>query len=440
MYEFKFADIGEGIHEGQILKWLVKVGDSVKDGNSLVVVETDKVNADLPSPVSGVITKLGAKVGETIHVGDTLVWIDESGGASISEQPLEEVEQPKAKPIAMALSEGKEDNPAGVVGSIEVSDEVIAASTEMVADDKVDTSAIKVLATPVARKMAADLGVDITKIKGSGESGRIMKEDILKVAESRKTTAATTTSMPVISMPSFIAQDVTRVKITKLRKAVVNAMSVANALIPMTTLMDEFDVSALVKLRESQKEAAKQQGVKLTYLPFIAKAITLALREYPIFNSSYDHETEEIVFKSHINLGIAVDTNDGLIVPNIKDADGKTILELAQAIDKLAEQARARTLKLEELQNGSFTITNYGAFGMKFGTPVIKHPEVAILGVGGIYKKPIVNEQGSIVVADMLPLSLTIDHRIIDGADGGRFLLRLKQYLSDPASLLLRLK
>jgi pyruvate dehydrogenase E2 component (dihydrolipoamide acetyltransferase) len=310
----------------------------------------------------------------------------------------------------------------------------------MMTDHQIDSSPTKVLATPVARKMAADLGVDITKVKGSGESGRVMKEDIIKAAESRKSTTGGSVTAPVISMPTFNEQEVTRVKITKLRKAVVNAMSVANAIIPMTTLMDEFDVSALVKLRDSQKEGAKQQGVKLTYLPFIAKAITLALREYPIFNSSYDHEKEEIVFKSHINLGIAVDTNDGLIVPNIKDADGKTILELAQTIDKLAEQARARTLKLEELQNGSFTITNYGAFGMKFGTPVIKHPEVAILGVGGIYKKPIVNDAGAIIIADMLPLSLTIDHRIIDGADGGRFLLRLKQYLSDPASLLLRLK
>ena len=441
MYEFKFADIGEGIHEGQILKWLVKVGDKVKDGQSLVVVETDKVNADLPSPVSGVVKKLGAAVGETIHVGETLVWIDESGSATAEiDEPLPPPTN-QAKPIAMALSEGKEDNPAGVVGSIEVSDEVIAASSEMVVEEETNQVTTKVLATPVARKLAADLGVDITKLKGSGPSGRVMKEDIVKASESKKSVAITNSNAtPTIAMPTFNEQEITRVKITKLRKAIVNSMSVANALIPMTTLMDEFDVSALVKLRESQKETLKLQGVKLTYLPFIAKAITLALREYPIFNSSYDHEHEEIVFKSHINLGFAVDTNDGLIVPNIKDADGKTIIELAGAIDKLAEQARARTLKLDELQNGSFTITNYGAFGTKFGTPVIKHPEVAILGVGGIYKKPIVNDNGDIVVSDVLPLSLTIDHRIIDGADGGRFLLRLKQYLSDPASLLLRLK
>ncbi len=437
MYEFKFADIGEGIHEGQILKWLVKVGESVKDGKPLVVVETDKVNADLPSPVSGVIHKLGAKVGETIHVGDTLVWIDENG---TSPSQIDHVETQKStpKPIAMALSEGKEDNPAGVVGMIEVSDEVIAASNEMpsTSEDKIISS--KVLATPVARKMAADLGVDITTIIGSGEAGRIMKEDIRKALET-KTTVGSTSSISV-KMPTFNDQEVTRVKISKLRKTIVNAMSVANSIIPMTTLMDEFDVSALVSLRESQKEHMKAQGVKLTYLAYISKAITLALREYPIFNSSYDHETEEIIFKNRVNLGFAVDTSDGLIVPNIKDADGKSIIDLAKAIERLADEARERKIKLVDLQEGTFTITNYGAFGTKFGTPVIKHPEVAILGVGSIYKKPIVNEQGVIAISEVLPLSLTIDHRIIDGADGGRFLLRLRQYLKDPASMMLQMK
>ena len=434
MFEFKFADIGEGIHEGQILKWLVKVGDIVTDGQPLVVVETDKVNADLPSPVAGVVSKLGAKVGETVHVGATLVWIDESGKAPIA---VEVTEKPVAKPIALAVSEGKEDNPAGVVGTIEVSDEVIAASSEMVTSSA-EQASVKVLATPVARKMAADLGVDIKTIRGSGESGRVMKEDILKASEIKKPVASAPAM--TVTMPSFSPDQVTRVKISKLRKAIVNSMSVANAIIPMTTLMDEFDVRKLVALRDTQKESAKVEGVKLTYLAFIAKAITLALREYPLLNSSYDHDSEEIVFKNHINLGIAVDTADGLIVPNIKDADTKSIVELAVEIERLATEARARTLKLEALQNGTFTITNYGAIGTKFGTPVIKHPEVAILGVGGIYKKPIVDETGAIVAADVLPLSLTIDHRIVDGADGGRFLQKLKNYLTDPASMLLRMK
>ncbi len=433
MYEFKFADIGEGIHEGQILKWLAKVGDKVKDGQPLVVVETDKVNADLPSPVTGVINKLGAKVGETVHVGDILVWIDESGMVPIAQETELVSTQ---KPIAMAVSEGKEDTPAGVVGTIEVSDEVIEASSEMGTPSNNLQQTGKVLATPVARKMAADLGVDISKIQGSGDSGRIMKEDIVKASENKTPVKVS----PQVTMPKFSENEVMRVKISKLRKAVVNAMNIANSIVPMTTLMDEFDISKLVSLRESQKEMARQQDIKLTYMAFIAKAVTLALREFPLLNSSFDHENEEIVFKNYINLGIAVDTPDGLIVPNIKDADRKTILEMASEIARIAEEAKTRLVKLETLQNGTFTITNYGAIGTKFGTPVIKHPEVAILGVGSIYKKPIVNEVGQIVVAAVLPLSLTIDHRVVDGADGGRFLLKLKQYLSDPSTMLLWLK
>jgi len=430
MYEFKFADIGEGIHEGTILKWLVKVGEKVTDGKPLVVVETDKVNADLPSPVAGTIHKLGFKEGDNVKVGDILVWIAEAGEKTAV-----------AAPVAMAVSEGKDDNPAGVVGTIVVSDEVIAASEEM-GQSPAEGASAKVLATPVARKMAADLGVDIIKIKGSGENGRVMKEDIRQAAETNRRPTATVAVAPAIavSMPNFAPESVTRVKISKLRKTIVQAMSVSNAVIAATTLMDEFDVSKLVTIRENQKEAAKAQGVKLTYLAYIAKAMTMALREYPLLNSSYDHENEEIVFKNYINLGIAVDTPDGLIVPNIKNADTKSIMDIAREIDALATQARERTIKLEALQNGTFSITNYGAIGTKFGTPVIKHPEVAIIGIGSIYKKPIVNDEGAIVVADVLPVSLTIDHRIIDGADGGRFLLKLKQYLSDPAGMILRLK
>jgi pyruvate dehydrogenase E2 component (dihydrolipoamide acetyltransferase) len=369
---------------------------------------------------------LGAEVGQTIHVGDTLVWIDETGQA-----PAEPVIADKEKPVVQEKS-------AGVVGSIEVSDEVIQASDEMVTVSSASQRGDKVLATPVARKMAADLGVELKMIAGSGENGRIMKEDIMKAAASQDKRAVAPSLQ--VTMPTFNENDVTRVKISKLRKTIVNAMSVANAVIPMTTLMDEYDVHRLVETRERHKDAAKAQGVKLTYLAFIAKAVTLALREYPLLNSSFDHDHDEIIFKKHINLGIAVDTSDGLIVPNIKNADTKSIIELAQDIDRVATEARERTIKLETLQNGTFTLTNYGAFGTKYGTPVIKHPEVAILGIGGIYQKPIVDESGQIVVRDVLPLSLTIDHRIVDGADGGRFLVKLKEYLSDPASLLLRLK
>lgn len=437
MYDFKFTDIGEGLHEGQILKWFFKVGDAVKEGQTLCLVETDKVNAEIPSPVSGTITKLGAAVGQTIHVGETLVLIDQSGGKVVESKPVEA----KSVPVG----EGKpKDNPAGVVGAIVVSDEVIASSNEGFESKTVapQTSATgRALATPVARKMASDLGVDIRAIKGSGESGRVMKQDILNAANAKgKTSVAPSvpTAVQPAALPTFSADQTSRVKVSKLRKAIVQAMSSSHLYVPPTTLMDEFDVSLLVSVRQAQKANFETKGVKLTYLPFVIKAVSMALKEFPIFNASYDAATEEIVYKSFQNIGIAVDTADGLIVPNIKNADTKSIVSLAKEVETLAKASRERTIKIDDIQNGTFTITNYGSAGILYGTPVIKYPEVAILGVGAIAKKPVV-ENNQIVIKDVLHLSLTIDHRIIDGGDGARFLARLKSLLSDPLQMFMSL-
>jgi pyruvate dehydrogenase E2 component (dihydrolipoamide acetyltransferase) len=296
-----------------------------------------------------------------------------------------------------------------------------------------------VLATPVARKMAADLKVDLSKLKGSGESGRVMKADIQAAAKSQGSTSpsvSSSVSFSAPSMPALPKDGVKRVKISKLRQAIVKAMNTANLVIPSTTLMDEIDVTKLVEFRKSQKAKLEEKGIKLTFLPFIVKAVTMAIKDYPIFNASFDHETEEVVFKDFINIGIAVDTPDGLIVPNVKQADQKSIVTLAKEIEALGAATRARTVKLDELQNGTFSITNYGTTGIKLGTPVIKHPELAILGIGSIYRKPVV-EGDQIVIRDVLPLSLTIDHRVIDGADGGRFLMKVKELLSDPMQIFL---
>ena len=445
MYDFKFTDIGEGLHEGQILKWFFKVGDRVKDGDVLCVVETDKVNAELPSPVNGIIVKLGAEVGQTIHVGETVVLIDDSVGGTSAAKPVVATPQVEEKPKAAqpeVKKEAAEEKGAAVVGEVVVSNDVIASSDEgFENNDAVQTSSAKVLATPVARKMAADLRVDLTKVKGTGESGRVMKADIQKAAS---VTVPTASSSSVASAPAFVApsmpalpkEGVRRVKITKLRQAIVKAMNTANMLIPATTLMDEIDVSKLVEFRKSQKDKLAEKGIKLTFLPFIVKAVTMAIKEYPIFNASFDHESEEIVFKDFINIGIAVDTPDGLIVPNVKNADSKSIVSLAQEIEALGAATRNRTVKLEDLQNGTFSITNYGTTGIKLGTPVIKHPELAILGIGSIYKKPVV-ENDQIVIREVLPLSLSIDHRVIDGADGGRFLSKVKELLADPMQIFL---
>ena len=438
MIDFKFADIGEGIHEGVILKWHFEVGDKVEEGDTLCVVETDKVNAEIPAPESGVLKKRGAEVGDTIHVGETLAVIDDGSGEG---EVTEETETSNEDEEDEKKTESAGESGASVVGAVEVSDEVMEASNEHEEENAEGETNARVLATPAARKYAKDKDVDLSKVKGSGPQGRIMKADIdaaakREVPSQSGTTQSTSIQGRTFPMPSLPKENTRREKVTKLRKSIVNAMDTSNALIPMTTVMDEFDVTELVQFRNSQKSRAESHDVKLTYLPLIIKAVILTLKKYPVFNASFDHETDEIVYKDFFHIGIAVDTEDGLIVPNIKNADQKSILELAKEIESLATAARERKVSLEQLQQTTFSITNYGAFGSKLGTPIIKHPEVAILGAGAITKKPVV-EDDRVVIRDMFPVSLTVDHRIIDGGDAGRFMVQLKAYLSDPMTLLL---
>lgn len=416
MYDFKFADIGEGIHEGKILEWNYKVGDMAEEGETLVVIETDKVNAEIPLPVDGKITKLGPKVGEVVTVGDTLALIDD-GSDSKNEEKTEE-------------SKDQEDSEeAGVVGKIEVTDEVMPSQVEEVTK----SSTKKVLATPVARKLASDLGIDIQTVKGSGEHGRVLKSDLEGLSKNTSPSNA-----PVnVEVPKLkVSAEDERLDLSSLRKSIVKAMTLSKQIIPHTTLMDELNVTELVKFRNQVKADAASEDVKLTYMAFIIKALTKALEKHPVFNSQFDMENQQIVIKKDINVGIAVDTPDGLIVPNIKQADKLSLFDIANEIERLAKLAKDRKIQLNELQSGTITITNFGAFDALSGTPIIKHPEVAILGIGKITKKPVVKDD-EIVIGDVLPLSLTFDHRIIDGADGGRFMLTFKKYLANPLMLLM---
>lgn len=421
MYKFKFADIGEGIHEGKILEYSFKVGDKIKEGDTLVLVETDKVNAEIPVPVDGKIIELGPKEGEIVHVGDVLAVIDDG------------TEDTEEKAVPVNENEESESDEAGVVGKLEVSEEVIASSNEEIVSS---SKSERVLATPVARKLAGDLGVDIKTVKGSGEHGRVLKSDLEKL-ENQPTKNTSVVQPTKIEVPTVKENNGDRrEKISTLRKSVVKAMTLSKQVIPHTTLIDELDVSKLVEFRNEYKEMAKTEGVKLTYMAFIIKALVKSIKEYPIFNSSFDSVNEEIIYRKDINVGIAVDTPDGLIVPNIKNVDKLSLFEIANEVERLSTLAKDRKIQLNELQNGTITITNFGAFDAISGTPVIKHPEVAILGIGKIMKKPVV-ENNEIVIRDIAPLSLTFDHRIIDGADGGRFMIAYKKYLKDPLLLLM---
>jgi pyruvate dehydrogenase E2 component (dihydrolipoamide acetyltransferase) len=295
----------------------------------------------------------------------------------------------------------------------------------------------KVLATPVARKLAKDLGIDIQKVKGTGPVGRVMKEDINHMKEELdKKDEHKELDVSKKSVNAEAGGLEERIPLSMLRKTIAKNMVLSKSVIPHAAVMEEVDVTDLVKFRKDTKETSNEQGVKLTFMPFIIKALILTLKEYPEFNSSYDEEKEEIVLKKYYNIGIATDTPGGLMVPVIKDADKKGMFEIARESVRLAEGARNKTLELNDLQNGTFSITNYGSLGAGSGIPIIKHPEVAILGVGKIVKKPVVVDE-EIVIRDMIPITLCIDHRVIDGGDGARFIKKFKEYLSDPMLLVL---
>ena len=464
MFHVRFADIGEGIHEGVLLKLFFNEGDAVKDGDSLFTLETDKVNAEIPSPVSGILKTNKFKVGAKVHVGDVIVIVDDGVPGARSNMPGEPlVEEGDAQAPAtegqketilddsVQMATVEEKGSTAVVGQIEISSNMIPSSGEVMTSAAVAEVGARVLATPVARKMAKDLGVDIHKISGTGPQGRIMKADIAAAAKATATVSPVTAdsganvAQPSASTPSKVdfgkhtvptLDRSERVPMSMHRKAIANNMTLSKFTIPHTAVMDEIDVTDLVAFRTSSKALAEEEGIKLTYLAFFIKAVVAGLKQYPGLNASIDEVAEEIVYKHFYNIGLAVDTPEGLMVPVIKDADTKSIFELAKAIEDLSVRARTKTLKLDELSGGSFTITNYGSVGASFGVPVIKHPEAGILGVGAIVKKPVViNDE--IVIRSILPVSLSFDHRIIDGADAGRFVGYIKKSLSNPNLLLM---
>ncbi|WP_227807058.1 dihydrolipoamide acetyltransferase family protein [Mulberry dwarf phytoplasma] len=422
MFEFKFADVGEGIHEGTITRWFFKVGDQVKEGDVLVKVETDKLDVELTSPVAGKILKRDLNEGEVICVGDTIVLIQEPGDTDADVKKFS-----SQNPNETAATEKNDTQQAQT-----------SAQTSLPPQ--------KVFATPLVKSLAKELGLDLSTIKGTGVNGKILKVDVQNATNPLQTQPQPQTPQPTTPFvqeqptppPTFAtsSQETEVVKISRLRKAIAQKMVLSKGKIPETTLMDEVNITALVTLRKQAKDQAQSQGIKLTFMAFIMKAVAIALQEFPVFNASYDDVKEEVTYKKFINLGVAVDTKDGLIVPNIKDANKLTLLEMAQQLQQVAKATTERKVELNQLQNGTFTITNFGSIDITYGTPVINYPELAILGVGKITKKPVV-ENSQIVIADMLPLSLAIDHRIIDGADGGRFLKRVKELLNTPTLLLL---
>lgn len=416
-YIFKFPDIGEGLEEGKIVNWYVEKGQAVKTGDPLVKMETDKVVTDIPSPRSGVIAALYGAPGQTIKVGEPLTEID-----------LGDVGDEHAE---HSVEEAVNEIGFGVVGTLEVAKEgaYLPASEENLPPTALQER--KILATPVARAFAKDLGVEIHKVVGTGPAGRVLKKDI-QAFHDRKTELIEQNGKEQ-TLP--LHEDVTVEPLTQIRKTIAKNMMLSKHNASHMTVMDEMDVTELVRLRKAHKESLASEGIKLTYLPFIVMAVAKVLKRYPEFNAELDWDGGKMVYKHYINIGIAADTAEGLVVPVIRHADTLSVKELARKIQELAELAQKRSLKLEHLKGGSFTVTNYGALGGLYGVPVINYPQTAILGIGRIVEKPVV-KNGQIVIGNVLPISVSVDHRVIDGGSVTRFVKELFAYLIDPATML----
>lgn len=407
VFEFRLPDVGEGVAEGEVVKWLVKEGAQVGENEPLVEIMTDKVNVEIPSPKKGTVLKLMAKEGEVVKVGQVLLVIAEKG-----EQTSKKAPEPSTAKTAPVLVK------AEVLSTAPLTPPIVSKKPQ------------EILATPATRKLARDLGVDLSLVEGTGAGGRIIDEDVQRF----KKTGARTVAVAV-SVPGKLGSE-ERVPLRGIRRKIAERMVMSRHTAAHVTHVDEVDMTEIVQLREKTKETAEKHGVKLTYLPFIIKALIPALKQYPYLNATLDDEKEEIVLKKYYNIGIATNTEQGLIVPVVKDADHKSITQLGDEIARLSERARAGQLTLDEIQGSTFTITNVGGIGGVFATPIINYPEVAILGVHKITKRPIVKEN-EIVIRDMTYLSVSFDHRVLDGAVAAEFMNAIKRYLEDPKLLLL---
>jgi len=413
-YEFKFPDIGEGLTEGEIVKWLVKEGDAIKEGQPLVEVETDKALAEIPSPRTGVVLKILGKEKEIVKVGQVIVVIGEKGEAVTA--------PPSSRPKSV-----------GVVGELEEAPEEAPAVPAKPAVEKPALVSEHALATPAVRALAKELGVDVNKVAGTGPEGRVLEKDVRQAVEAKP---AEPEKKPAKVKKYDFYGYVDRIPLRGVRRSIAKAMVKSKYTAPHVTTMDEADVTDLWALRSKEKEKAEKRGIKLTILPFIIKAVIAGLVEHPYLNATLDDESEEVILKKYYNIGVAMDTPEGLMVPVVKNAKDKSIFQLAEELTQLAEKARNRTIDLADLKGGSFTISNYGAVGGLQGTPIINHPEVAILGVGKIKELPVVRD-GKIEIRKIIFLSLSFDHRVVDGAEAVRFLNTVIERLEDPNLVLL---
>ena len=385
--ELKLPDVGEGIAEGEIVRWLVAEGAQVKEDDPLVEILTDKANVEIPSPVSGTVVKILASPGQLVKVGELLALIEPAAGQAIAGRHVAVSPDRPASASPEAPEPGK-GSPSG----------------------KAAGAGGEVLATPVVRKLAKDLGVELENVPGTGPGGRITEADVRRAAGPRAPAG----------IPEVSASE-ERIPFKGRRRMIARKMVAAKSRVPHALLVDEADVSGLLAERAKMREIGEREGVRITILPFIMKAVAGALRRHPALNASLDEEREEIVLKKTFDIGMAVDAEDGLVVPVVRNAGAKSVIELAGEIERLSAAAREGTLAPGELSGGTFTISSVGSIGGLFSYPIINVPEAAVLAAHKIVTRPVVRD-GEIVPREMMYLSLSFDHRIVDGGEATRFL------------------
>ena len=435
-------DIGEGVTEGEMVKWLVQVGDAVEVDQPIAEVMTDKATVEVPSPFSGKVKELKAHEGDIIPIEAPMLAL-ETNGAAMAVSSAPPPPPPKEETASTAAAVGAPPSASkptvsnqGFKGPSRGVTEAFSSGRERPGGGDIYPPVMesRVLATPGTRRLAREMNVDINQIQGTGNVGRVTREDVLQVVQ---------VGSPLIAPPSRPRQEPSgrseeRVPLRGIRRKIAEQMQATKRIVPHFTLMDEANVTELYHLRKQAKEAGLEYGVNVTFLPFIMKALIASLRQFPEVNASIDDQAQEIVYKNDYHLGFATDTPQGLLVPNIKDADRKTILDLSREIAELATQAREGRLSLEDMKGASVTITNIGSIGGTYATPIINHPEVAILGVYKMVDKPVFQD-GEFHPAKVMNFTVTCDHRLIDGAVAARFLASFIKRIESPSHLMLEM-
>ncbi|HEY4308283.1 MAG TPA: 2-oxo acid dehydrogenase subunit E2 [Pirellulales bacterium] len=457
--EFKLPDLGENVDSGDVLNVLVHEGDTIQANQNVIELETDKATVEIPCPHAGRVSKVHVQPGQTVPIGTLLLSIEAAAGAGDGKPPAKDdggakaaaTTKPAQAPPADEAEEEEDDEPAA---SVKAAPAKAAAPTKPTiakpapaaqnggspAHEAAEGGAVASPAGPSTRRLARELGVDLRRVTGSGPGGRITREDIVSAVRHSSPILKVTPHRQ--NMPDGVEdQDsygcIRRQPLTKIRKTIAANMARSHSTIPHVTNFDDADITELERIRKGSVADYVGSDIKLTMMAFVMKAVAQSLKLHPQLNASLDLENNQVVYKEYVNLGVAVDTDRGLVVPVVREVDQLTIPQIAHAMNDVANKGRDNQFALEDLRGGTFTISNLGAIGGTYSTPIINHPEVAVLLLGRSRKLPVVADNDEIKVRLMMPLSLSYDHRLVDGAVAARFLNEVKGYLQVPGRLLL---